>query len=148
MGRPLGMNRIGFLVWIATISGILNVFFSIYLVGYTSLGIIGIVIPPVILAIIRRPIVAAYTAKVCRLSPWRYLADTYTRPLVVLLFLGIIASATRIIFQPGTVFSVLACLALTAAAWFPLCWFIGLDALDRKSFHNIVATIRGKAIAA
>jgi O-antigen/teichoic acid export membrane protein len=140
----LGMNRLKFLIWIASISGILNVLFSIYLVGYTSLGIIGVVVPTVILAAIRRPIIAVYTARACQLSPKRFLCETYIRPILVLLLLGIIALGARLRFQPDSVFAIAACLAITAAAWFPLCWFIGLEASDRKTLINLATRFREK----
>jgi hypothetical protein len=138
------MNRLDFMVWVSAVSGIINVLFSIYLVGYTSLGIIGVVIPSVVITAIQRPIVAVYTAKVCQLSPWRYLCKTYIRPMVVMLLVGIIASATRFILQPSSIICVLACLAITGATWFPLCWFIGLEVSDRKTFLNLMTNFRRK----
>ena len=142
----IGMKRLRFMVWTSIISGILNLLSSIYLVGYTSLGIIGVVIPTTIFTAVRRPIVAVYAAWACQLSPWRYICETYTRPLIVLLLVGMVAFAARFIFQPDSIIDVAACLAITAVIWCPLSWFIGLDAADRKIFLNLAKSIRRKSL--
>jgi O-antigen/teichoic acid export membrane protein len=139
-----GMNRLGFLVWTATISGTINLLSSIYLVGYTSLGVTGVVIPTAVLSAVRRPIVASYTAWLCQLSPWRYICETYTRPLIVLLLVGMVAVAARFTLQPDSIIGVAACLAITGAAWCPLSWFIGLEVADQRIFLNLVKSFRGK----
>lgn len=133
----LGINRLKFATIVLLILGLFNFITSIYLVGHTSLGIIGAVIPTVIMSAIERPILTVYTAKACELSTWRYLSEAYIRPLIVLVIVGIIAAVTRFFVEPTSLFSLIACFTATAAVWIPACWLIGFDGRDRELFLDV-----------
>ena len=134
----LGMNRLKFVVWTQVGSGLVNVLASIYLVGYTSAGIIGVVIPTVIITAIRRPIIAVYTAWACRLSAKSYFVQSYLRPLAVLLMLSAVALLLRLLVVPTSLGSLACCAGSVALLWMTLCWWIGFDRGDRESALGIL----------
>ena len=134
----LGMNRLKFLVWTQVPAGILNVLVSIILVGYTPLGVPGIMVATVIIAAIRRPIITVYAARLCKVPVARYLKESYLGPALVLALLAAVAVALRIDFAPRSLPAVAACVAGVACLWVPLCWWVGFNAVDRQSFRGLL----------
>ncbi len=134
----LGMNRLKFLVWTQVPAGILNLLVSIILVGYTSLGVPGIMVATMIIAAIRRPIITVYTARVCGVPVRQYLKESYLGPMLVLALLVSVALALRIDFAPSSLLAVAACVAGIACLWIPLCWWVGFNSDDRKSFRSLL----------
>jgi O-antigen/teichoic acid export membrane protein len=134
----LGMNRLRFLVLSQTIPAILNVGLSIWLVGYTSLGVIGVVVPTAVLGLIRRPILIVYTARVCNLSVRTYLGKAYLRPSIVLVGLSLVALALLQFIRPDSILELVLCVIGLGIAWAVMVWFIGLENEDRNSFMGIM----------
>jgi O-antigen/teichoic acid export membrane protein len=80
----LGKKKIDFVVAVSCITSILNIVCSVYLVGFTSLGIVGVLVGTVITEIIRRPILIWYASKQVKLMPFHYLRAAYIPPLLFL----------------------------------------------------------------
>jgi O-antigen/teichoic acid export membrane protein len=144
----LGMNRLKFLVWVQAVGGVINVLASIWLVGYTSLGVVGVIVPTIVITAIRRPLIATYTAWACGTSAHRYFSESYARPMVVIGLLGVAATAIRILIDPQSMLSVIACVAGVGILWVPLCWWIGFNAADRASFLGLFRRVLAKVRAA
>ncbi len=144
----LAMNRLKFLVWIHVPAGILNVLVSIILVGYTSLGIPGIMVATVIIAAIRRPILTIYTARVCGMSAGRYFMESYLRPILILALVGSAGLALRIGIAPRSLFALVACVAGVGCLWVPLCWWVGFNPADRESFRGLLRRGGGREAVA
>lgn len=138
----LGMNRLKFLVWTQVPAGILNVLVSIILVGYTRLGVPGVVVATVIITMIRKPFIAAYTARTCGMPAKRYFMESYLRPILVLALLASVALSLRIGLAPSSLIAVGACVAGVGCLWAPLCWWIGFNPADRKSFRDLLGRIK------
>jgi O-antigen/teichoic acid export membrane protein len=134
----LGMNRLKFLVWTQVPAGILNLLVSIILVGYTSLGIPGIMVATVIIAAIRRPIITVYAARACGMSAGRYFMESYLRPILVLALVASVGLALRIAVAPSSLIALAACVAGVGCLWAPLCWWIGFNPADRESFRGLL----------
>ncbi|KKK54322.1 hypothetical protein LCGC14_3085910, partial [marine sediment metagenome] len=141
----LGMNRVGFLVVVWTIMGIVGVLGSIWLVGFTSMGIVGTVVPGVVSLLILRPILVVYTCRTCGLSVRRYLREAYFGPSIVLGILVVSALAMRLLIDPWSLFAVGACMVAAGALWIPLCWWIAFDDEDRQRFAGLFGRILAKA---
>jgi len=139
----VGMRRLRFLLWMELSLGILNLLSSIVLVGYTSLGVVGVVIPTVVIGILRRPIVAVYVARVCGLTAGRYFLESYLRPIAVLTMLTAAAFGLRWAIGPASWISLGACAAALGVAWAGLAWGFGLTSADRASFRRLVPGGRG-----
>ncbi len=73
----LGKKKMKFAIGIHVPSAILNVVLSVYLVGFTSLGVAGVLVGTVITEIVRRPIAAWYVSRLIDLPFARYVSRAY-----------------------------------------------------------------------
>ena len=80
----LGKRKINFVVGVSCFTSLFNIVCSVYLVGYTSLGVVGVLVGTVITEIVRRPILIWYTSKQIQLMPLHYLREAYARPVLFL----------------------------------------------------------------
>lgn len=99
----LGMNRVGFLVFLALPSAGLNIICSILLVRLTNLGVLGVLIPTVVLNAFVYPIAVWYTAKCVNLSLWDYFYKACWPALKAVVPL-LIVSLLFLFFWPTTSF--------------------------------------------
>jgi O-antigen/teichoic acid export membrane protein len=135
----LGMNRLRFLVLLGVPAGVINVLLSIWLVGYTSWGIVGVIVATAAVSAVFRPIATAYAARCCALPLHRYFAEAYLRPLLVLAMLTAIGLAARQLLLPFAGIAMLAAgTATIGAAWAALCWWVGFADQDRLAGLKIV----------
>ena len=146
----LGMNRLRFLLWTQLPLAVLNLLVSIVLVGYTRLGVVGVVIPTAVIGILRRPIVAVYVAWVCGLTARRYFLESYLRPIAVLTMLTAAAFGLRWAIGPASWLSLGACATALGVSWAGLAWGVGLTRTDRQAFCQLLREWRrrGKGPAA
>jgi O-antigen/teichoic acid export membrane protein len=138
----LGTKRLKFWVWTQIPAGILNIALAFFLVAYTRLGIVGVMVATVLICILRRPILIVHTAHVCGMSAWRYFTEAYGRPLGVLLLVGLAATVIHFTFRPTTWFQLLGCVGGVGILWIPLSWWGGFDREDRQTTMRIL----GKAL--
>lgn len=132
----LGTNRLKFLVWIQLPFALLNIGASIALVGFTNLGVIGVVIPTLITVLIRRPLIIFYTARVCAVPVSFYLREAYLRPVLVLVALAGAAVSIRLLTKPLSLLSLCGWGALLGLVFLVLCWWVGLDAKDKLALRK------------
>lgn len=111
----LGMKKLKFLVWTQLPTAVLNVLISIYLVGYTNLGIPGVVVATIVIGCVRRPILMWHTARECGLSFFTYFRLAYARPLVALIP-PLVAAIYIKQFSSGWL-SLILCLCFTGLVW-------------------------------
>ncbi len=130
----LGMQRLKFLVWTQVPFAILNIVLSALLVGYTSLGVLGVVIPTVLVGFIRRPMLIRHTAHACGLSTRQYLKESYARPIIVLGLLTLAAVLIRTVAISDKLWVLAAEGGMVVLLWLVLCWTIGLSRSDRQTF--------------
>jgi len=98
----LGMNRLKFASIMSMSLTILNFIAAIFLVGYTSIGIIGVIIPAVFTGAVSRIIITIHVARQCRLSLKQYFMESYLRPLIVLSILCLAAVVFQKLVDPQT----------------------------------------------
>lgn len=128
-----GMRRVAFLAKTELPFAVVNLLASIYLVGFTRLGVVGVLIPTAVTAIIKRPISTVYCARQVGLPVSQYLKSAYARPLVVLVLLSMLAQGLRVLVQPTTLSALLLAAVITTVMWLVLCWYIGLERVDKES---------------
>jgi O-antigen/teichoic acid export membrane protein len=126
------VNKLRFLAWSQVPLTVLNLAVSIILVAWTSVGLLGVVIGTIVLALIRRPMLIIYAARACGLSTRTYLVEAYARPAMVLVILGAVASSWLRLGLAESVLGLLAGAAATTFAWLPSVWWFGLTANDRR----------------
>lgn len=83
----LAKKKMRFVLWLLTPAALLNFVLSVLLVGYTSLGIIGVLVGTVITHVIVRPIVIFYVSRLVKVSVAKYLREAYCFPFVFLISL-------------------------------------------------------------
>jgi O-antigen/teichoic acid export membrane protein len=133
----LGTQRLRFVLWFRTITGVMNLLASVVLVGYTSLGVLGALIPTIIIEAIRLPVLSVYTARICGVRPSDYLRRSYALPCLVLLALSVAAYAWRATMAVHSILGLLGGVLFVLVCWLLLAWFIGLSAADRRQFRAI-----------
>ncbi len=139
----LGTQRLRFVVVFRTVTGMLNLLLSIVLVGYTSLGVIGALIPTIIIEAVRLPVFSAYTAWVCESSLSAYVRRSHAKPMLVLVAFLALAGAVRALFPIRTLWMLLISAALLGLWWAVLTWMIGFTAEDRAQFRRLFDKGRG-----
>lgn len=128
----LGKKKLKFLIWTQIPTAILNILISIYLVGFTSLGIPGVLVATIIIGFVRRPILIWYTAKVCSVRPVDYFKNAYLTPLVCFVMTCIGAYALKWIVLSDTLLTLVLCAGGTSVVWAITCYFIGLTSTERE----------------
>lgn len=140
----LGMKRLRFLIWSQLPAALLNVLVSIYLVGFTKLGIPGVLLATIIIGVIRRPIVSWYTARACKLRFRVYLQEAYLRPfgcfLLTLLAGGVISRFVRVDGIAELLFSI----AIVGLVWAAGTLGIGLTQHERHLILEFIKNAYGK----
>jgi len=126
------VNKLRFLAWSQVPLTVFNLTVSIILVAWTSVGLLGVVIGTIVLALIRRPMLIIYAARACGLSTRTYLVEAYARPAIVLVILGAVASSWLRLGLAESVLGLLAGAAATTFAWLLSVWWLGLTANDRR----------------
>ncbi len=94
----LGKKRLAFSVWLAVITSVFNVILSVYLVGFTNIGVVGVLIGTMITEIVRRPIAAWYVSWILNMKLRDYFLNGYLAPFgffVLLLSTGWLLLAKR-----------------------------------------------------
>ncbi|MBA7714540.1 hypothetical protein ES703_123566 [subsurface metagenome] len=137
----LGMRRLKFVVWTQLPLAVVNIIVSIFLVRYTSLGVVGVVVATVIIGMIRRPVLVVYTALVVGLRPREYFMQSYFRPLLVLLIHTAIAMVIRFGIHIDRLMVLAMCVVFVGICWLGLCWWVGFDKNDRQSIRALLARI-------
>lgn len=89
----LGMSKIPHLLKIQVPSAVFNVAVSVFIVGYTRIGIEGVLYGTIITGLIRRPLILLYTCKTVGIQPSAYLSKSYARVVLFLLVHGAVGFA-------------------------------------------------------
>jgi O-antigen/teichoic acid export membrane protein len=139
-----GMKEFPFLVRLSLPLAILNIVASILLVGFTEIGLIGVVIPTLCTETCRVLITFFYCCRCLQLSALKYFRESYLRPLTVLVVLTVIALAIRRIFVPNDMASLFTCAIIGASAWAMLCWWFGMRPFEREQILTLIHTAANK----
>jgi O-antigen/teichoic acid export membrane protein len=138
----IGMNRLRFVVLLNLPLAAVNLLGSILLVGYTPLGVIGVLVPTVTVFAIRRIVETIYVARATRVGVWRYLKESYLRPFAVLIGLSGVAVILRLTWAQPSISRLAECGVATAIVWAGLTWALGFTAEDRGSCRSLLKRIR------
>lgn len=136
----LAMKKFKVLLLIILPTAVINVLISIYLIGYTSLGIPGVTFATVIIGVLRRPLLLCYTAKACGLAPSSYFKKAYLTPLTCLGVTLLTAYAAKAMIGPDSYPTLLLTSLITFFGWGLSCWFIGINHTERSQLiSNLIA---------
>ena len=129
----LAMTRLSLIVRVSVILAAANVLLSIYLVGYTRLGVVGVVIPTALQRLVTWLIITPYTARLSGLTLREYFVASHAPPLVVGALLSGAAFALRAVLPPGNAVELLTDCGLIALIWVGLSWQFGLTSEERSA---------------
>lgn len=134
----VGMKKVGFAVALNLPLAAVRVLVSIYLVGYTRLGITGILVPTVGAFAIRRIGETVYTARVSGVPFIDYIRSSFVRPFIVLVLLATFAWLYVSYATPKDLSTLLLSAFVMGVLWAVLCWFVGFHSRDRHSMLNLL----------
>lgn len=129
----LGTKRLKFLIWTQLPSAALNILISIYLVGFTSLGIVGVMVATILIGLVRRPLLIWYTARSAGMRVSDYLRQSYLRPVWCLIITASAALAIRAAIPIQVYAQLGVAAAMVAAVWVATIWRIGLESNERAT---------------
>ena len=135
----VGMNRLKFVLAVRLLGAIFSTLAAVFLVAYTPLGVVGVIIPSAVFAAIIWPILSIYSAKLCGLTSKEYFKQAYFKPILVLASIGVTALALRLFVIEQSLWMLITCAAGLCLFWAPLCWWIGFNNDDRKSLLLLLA---------
>lgn len=138
----LGMDKVGFLVWLSLPSAIINILLSIFLVRYTSVGVLGVLIPTICLNMIVYPIAMLYTAKAVQLKLWSYFLQTHIPAILAVLPLAVLCTFLRLLYPTSEMFILLVQFSFCGLLYATCLYFIGLRKNERAGVRNKVSLIR------
>lgn len=138
----LGMNRLGFLMWVYIPTAIINLLLSIYLVGFTSLGINGVLYPTIGLALIRVPLITWHVSRLLGISLRRTLREAYAAPFACLVLTLLAAYGFSTAFICHTWLTLCLATGATTLVWSVLFILIGVTRDERVIIWNIVSKWR------
>lgn len=127
----IAKNRIRFIVFTQFPLALLNISASIYFVGYTSLGVIGVIIPTVAIGFILRVVTMLYVNHVFGLSFWSHFRAAHLRPVILLALLLPVSTSLAWFFPARTIWELVPVLGITAALWVVLFFWIVLHQSEK-----------------
>jgi O-antigen/teichoic acid export membrane protein len=137
----LGMRKVRFLAYGRLALAVVNIVGSWLLVKYTALGVLGVVIPTMVIEFAWRPMLAQYTCRIVGLDLQLYLRRSYLRPLLIGFAIGSLGFAVRYLSTVESfwmLLSVAVSLALFGAA---LVWFMGFSLSERNRIWDIARSL-------
>lgn len=132
----LGQRQIDFLFRTQIPSALVNIGLSIFLVGYTPLGVAGVLVATLLVSAIRRPLIIWHAASQCDVSLRTYLGFSYAPAAVVITGLAIVAAALHAFVPTSSWLWIAIHSAFLATAWIPLTIAFGLTPDDRGGFGH------------
>ena len=134
----LGIKKLSFLVKVQVPSALINVLASIYIIGYTEIGVEGVLYATIIVGLIRRPFIFAYTCSVVGVSKIEYFKKGYATVLISsMLTLGLFVYLSEDIKINGWLDFILS-LPVTTLTALLILWAVGCNGTERHHIKNMV----------
>lgn len=128
----IGMNKVRFVSLTQLPLALVNISVSVYLVGYRDFGVIGVVLPTIVVAAARRILTTYYVGSLLGISFGKYLVYGYLRPTIVFFILIPVAIAIQSSIETEKVSEFLFSVCIVCILWAILFVTIGINASERK----------------
>jgi membrane protein EpsK len=138
----LGMRRTAFAAYGRLAFAILNILCSWLLVRYTSLGVLGVVLPTMVIELIWRPMLVHHVCRTLDVSIWDYVKQAYLSPLLIGAAVAGTGFAAWRLVPPSHLWGLVAtgcALGIFGAA---LVWLVGFNPTDRAAMVRVVQFCR------
>ena len=113
----MAKNRIRFWVYLQVPLTVVNVAASVYLVGFTEVGIVGVILPTICIMFLIRIITFFYICRVFEMTALRYLREAYARPILVLILFSFFVGSLQILFPAQSLFDLVWLAVFSGVAW-------------------------------
>jgi O-antigen/teichoic acid export membrane protein len=134
----LGMNRTAFAAYGRLALAVLNVTTSWVLVQHTGLGVLGVVIPTMVIEFIWRPMLAYYVCRAVDTPAREYASKAYIWPSLIGIAVAIMGLVVCWLAPPENVWHLATAAVTLALIGTTLIWFIGLSRADRIQLQKVV----------
>lgn len=140
----LGMKKLKYLSILLIVTAILNVLVSIYFVGFTAAGVVGVLYGTIISKLIRIVLLTSYVLGLLKVRFSVFFQRSVSGSLSCLFFPGLGAWILIHNFPCETWTDLLFMVAVTAVLWSFCFWFIGLDSNERGQVVAVIKKARRK----
>jgi O-antigen/teichoic acid export membrane protein len=134
----IAKNKIKLLALTQVVLAVVNLSLSIWLVKNTDLGVLGVIIPTVIINVLRRSYVSYYVSYVSEIPFKEFLSHCYLRPALIALFLFPVTYLIHSSFHMETLFELVVGLFPVAVSFVLLFVFIGITRYERAFLRQRV----------
>lgn len=131
-----GTKKLGFLVWTMLPTAFLNLGLSIWLVGWTDFGVKGVIISTIVISLLRRPIIVWYTSKLVGAKMSEYFIESYLRPLLIFVIVGLAAWASGVGSKVDSWFDLIAASSVISIIWVTLTWLLAVSQTEKQKLFN------------
>ena len=91
----VGKKKMKFAIGLTLPLAFFNIIFSVYLVGFTKIGVVGVLVATVLVELIRRPISTWYVSRAVGLPCMKYIFKSYIAPFLCVLLLFVYGFFTK-----------------------------------------------------
>ena len=136
-----GMKKLNFLVISMLPTALLNFGLSVYFVGYTDLGVFGVILATIVISICRRPILIWYTARLVGIRPVTYFLQSYLVPVSLLAAVSLVGHGMIRLWNPVTWTSLIVSAAILTLIWLGLVFQFGVTREERRKVSNWISRV-------
>lgn len=133
----LGMRKLEFLSVLLVMTAILSIIVSIYFVGFTSAGVVGVLYGTIVGRFIKVILITSYVVRLVEIRMIEYIQQSIIGPAWSLFFSGMAGWVLTLNFLSNSWIELLMMVLGTALVWVFCCWFIGLNPIER--YHILTA---------
>ena len=137
----LGMKRTAFAAYGRLALAVLNIASSWLLVRYTALGVLGVVIPTMVIELIWRPALMHHVCRAVDVPICEYARQAYLSPLLIGGAVAALGVTARWLAPPETLGSLVATAGAMAIAGAAMIWFAGFSRRDRIDMEAVVRSL-------
>ena len=128
----LGMRKLKFLSILLILTAILNIILSVYFVGYTAVGVVGVLYGTIISKFIRIFLLNIYVVGLVEIRMISYIQQCIIGPAWCLFFSGAIGWILMQNYACDSWIELLIMVGITTLVWSISCWFIGINSKERS----------------
>jgi O-antigen/teichoic acid export membrane protein len=143
-GIYVGTGRLRLLTAVNVSIAVVSLCIGVYLVGWTSSGVVGIAWGTFAAQAVRSTCFFFYSSHICEISRLRYLREGFAGPALCLAALAGVAWIVEAALDARPIVEVVAAGAAAGLVYAPLVWWVGLVPDDRRRAFHYLAKVRAR----
>jgi O-antigen/teichoic acid export membrane protein len=141
----LGMRRTAFAAYGRLAFAVLNIIISWQLVRHTALGVLGVVLPTMVIELIWRPMLIYHVCRSLDVAVSEYLRQAYLSPLLIGGTIAVTGFAAVWLAPPEHLWSLAATAGALASFGAALIWLAGFNLTERAAMLRVAHSCRTDA---